>query len=298
MTRCRNCGQISVEQTGQLCMRCRQSTGDRLFAADQKPPDAFTTRNNHENPGRDTTQNVKASSARPFEDPSSGSFIRGLSGVISGVRSDTDPKGPLFRWFHAMFYFLPYRAGHDRVRFLLYPDRQNQDTDNQSCLGVEYEGKIAFGQLHDHLRVRVTGRRQSNGSLIANKIQIDSTGETITPVFSIHPILLWMISLLLIGLPAYAIFGISAFWQEHSERMTGYLGVGFMIIAVIALGWIILKFRFRHRRHSRGIGLVVILIGMGVIYLIWKYSPDQIVPAVTIVGVIGLMSRMIFPGNN
>ena len=311
MYRCAKCNQATVSEPGEVCMRCRQISGqgtqwgvrnadsgsDYGLFPEQMPTD-IPKRPSISPGGRQ----AGGESDSPFGSLPDSDYRPGppaparsdqaaalagsgdcLTGVISNYRESTDPAGPVLRWIRSMMSWLPFRVGSERRTFLLYAGGGKGRGD---CRGVEMQGKIAAGQLYDNLEVSVIGRPRGNGTIFASKIIIHSTGETVAPFLSLHPMLVWFLPLAFLAGLILSIASLLSFVQANSGTLLLLLGAILAIILLVAAASVF--FRSRRRRGR----LWLILFGIAFVLLVISFMPQLIAPLLVIGLAVFLLTRL------
>lgn len=124
------------------------------------------------------------------------------TGVTKNITVDNQKKSIISKWFRALFSGIPFTIDDDVTMFQVFPDFTGTSLNalGNACDQVIVYGRLNNGAVSENNDVEVYGRRDSNNNIIAKSIRNTASGTTITPQRCIGVGVVWVITLLVVGL--------------------------------------------------------------------------------------------------
>lgn len=321
--KCSVCGIANVSENGGVCFKCSQGAGQAYddFGRPISPegscngarPCAATTTSRSAAPlasngkytdydefGRPTYagQQGNTPAQRPVNTPartnwdvaqpetemrlyaSSTAPRNGIAGIISNYRETIERTNALARWVLGLLTWTPFCGGKEKRNFIL-------NAESGQCFGVEMRGTISNGAIYDNISVRLYGRRNARGTIHANRVEVMETGEIIQPNVRIHPGIMWLLTLSVVGLMILLVCSASTVLSgQPTSKFMSYLGLALIGFAAI------LFVRSLLRRKGRNGGSVLLLSGILLGVVLYFVAPQLLVSIITLVIAIYLVTKM------
>lgn len=146
-----------------------------------------------------TPTTTRASSGQPI-----------TTGITKNISVDNQKKSILAKWFRALFAGIPFTLDDDVTMFQVFPDFTGTSLNalGNACDQVIVYGRLNNGAVSENNDVEVYGRRDSNNNIIARTIKNTASGTTISPQRSISVGIVWVVTLIVLGLIVAAVMGL------------------------------------------------------------------------------------------
>lgn len=261
--KCAICQQAFVNGPGQVCISCkmRQRTsgsGSSEFSPSYSRPsfNMNDTNNGDNNNGRIIAESMIS---RDFHQQD-GQQVHGYnSHVYSGIAQNvrvTQIKEPFVkRWIRSLIYGVPLSFSDEQIMFSLYSQGAYMSERVQGYEVIFYCNN-GYSFLSNNSEVKVYGKTDRHGVIIADKIAGTNTSFQMRAKLSIPPLLVRILTLALIILLVWGFVGMG---NASVPEMS--LGSESLIVTVVmfAVAGLILKTKLRKRYI---IALVLVCIGL------------------------------------
>ncbi len=122
--------------------------------------------------------------------------------------------------FRSLFLGLPFTLGNTVNTFQVYKGWGLNSGDNQTGTEVIVYGKIAKGKLPENNVVKVWGKKDKNGTIIAKKIHNNTSNTYLKINHAISPVVIWMLFLTVI----YTIYRLTQVnWGQVFANMLSFI---------------------------------------------------------------------------
>lgn len=274
--KCSVCGKAIVSKRGQICIACQVKQNSLQGNMPISNIQGAYTIEQPQHLGTQTPMDIQPVSTVKKKEMS-GEYY----GTVHNFQRTEIKKNKIWKWLHALWYGVPYSKSDVQYEFTLY------EGDGMNAAGicgheVVMLGDAGYTLLSDNSSVRVKGKKDKNGVVMASEIIGDNTGFHLRPKAAISSQIVRLLTAFCILLFVTGIFLLAgsqnkreisqiansapqtAVQQTTNEttQSAGTFSTEKLLIAVITflVAALMLKSQMRNRWKY---GMMLILLGLG-----------------------------------
>lgn len=256
--KCAVCGKAIVSKRGQICIACqvKQNSIQGTYTMGQ-PQNLQSQQPLH-------TQQV--------ETIKDGEYY----GTVHNFQRTEIKKNAIWKWLHALQYGVPYTKSNIQYEFTLY------EGDGMTTAGINGHEVVMYGDagytlLSDNSVVRVKGKKDKNGVVMASEIIGANTGFHLRPKAAVSPQVVRLLTVMCVLLLIVGIFLLTGLQNpteitqtantisktaDTATQSTSTFSTEKTLIAVIAFLSAALMLKSRVQKRWK-YGTMLILLGVG-----------------------------------
>lgn len=164
-----------------------------------------------------------------------------VEGIVRNFKEEVMPGFLIVRWFRTLFMGVPFVFDKTINSFELYSNWGVGKNNSCNCDGVVIYGRVSRGKPNQDNTIRVWGRREANGTIVASKGFNVNSNSWMVVNHSINQFFAWLITLF-IGALIY-LLAINAGGIADAVRV--FLGKLLVIVGVVLIAIYLIKRKLR-----------------------------------------------------
>lgn len=198
--KCAVCGKAIVSKRGQVCIACQVKQNS--IQGNIPVPDIQGTYTTGQPQNLQTQQPLYTQPAKTVKMKNTdGEYY----GTVHNFQRTEIKKSTIWKWMHALWYGVPYTQSNIQYEFTLY------EGDGMSTVGINGHEVVMYGDagytlLSDNSVVRVKGKKDKNGVVMASEIIGANTGFHLRPKAAVSPHVVRLLTVMCVLLLIVGIF--------------------------------------------------------------------------------------------
>lgn len=211
--KCAVCGKAIVSKRGQVCIACQVKQNSMQGNLNSSGTQEIT------GTGQQNLQEAQQSLYTQAPQPAKKkNAAREYRGTVHNFQRTEIKKSILQKWLHAFLYGVPYSKSNIQYEFTLYEgDGMTAGINGHE---VVMYGDAGYTLLSDNSIVRVKGKRDKNGVVMASEIIGVNTGFHLRPKAAVSPQIVRILTIACIVLLAAGIFSLTGLHPASTADTT------------------------------------------------------------------------------